>query len=37
MPRFKLVNGIRELERAYGDGVLKLERSEEEAKRKLRG
>jgi len=34
---FKLVNGIRELERAYGDGVLKLERSEEEAKRKLRG
>ena len=34
---FKLVNGIRELEMAYGDGILKLEQSEIEAKRKLRG
>jgi len=34
---FKLVNGVRELETAYGDGVIKLEESEKEAKKKLRG
>jgi N-acetylneuraminate synthase len=34
---FKLVNGVRELEQAYGDGKLKLEDSEIEAKKKLRG
>ena len=34
---FKLVNGVRELETAYGDGIIKLEESEKEAKKKLRG
>lgn len=34
---FKLVNGIRELEQAYGDGKIKVEKSEEEPKKKLRG
>lgn len=33
----KLVSGIRELEEAYGDGVIKVEKSELEAKKKLRG
>ena len=33
----KLVSGIRELEQAYGDGVLKIEQSELSAKQKLRG
>lgn len=34
---FKLVNGVRELEQAFGDGKLKLEESEVGAKKKLRG
>lgn len=34
---FKLVNGIRELESAFGDGIKKLEQSEDKAKKKLRG
>ena len=34
---FKLVNGVRELEQAYGDGVIKVEESEIGAKKKLRG
>ena len=33
----KMVSGIRELEEAYGDGVIKVEKSELEAKKKLRG
>ena len=33
----KLVSGIRDLEKAYGDGELKVEQSEEGAKKKLRG
>jgi len=34
---FKLINGIRELEAAYGDGILKLENSEIPFKNKMRG
>lgn len=34
---FKLVNGIRELEKAFGDGKVKIEKSEHSAKVKLRG
>jgi len=33
----KLVSGIRELERAYGDGVIKVEDSEIPVRKKLRG
>jgi len=33
----KLVSGIRDLENAFGDGKLKVEQSEESAKKKLRG
>ena len=34
---FKLVSGIRELEDAYGDGVIKVTKSEEPVRKKLRG
>ena len=34
---FKLVSGIRELEKAYGDGLLKVSESEKEVRKKLRG
>ncbi len=34
---FKLVNGIRELEAAYGDGVIKVTDSEKPVRNKLRG
>lgn len=34
---FKLVSGIRELEAAYGDGIIKLENSEIPFKNKMRG
>jgi N-acetylneuraminate synthase len=34
---FKLVSGIRELEKAYGDGVLKVSESEKDVRKKLRG
>lgn len=34
---FKLVSGIRELEAAYGDGIIKLENSEIPYKNKMRG
>jgi len=34
---FKLVNGIRELEAAYGDGVIKVTDSEKPVRKKLRG
>lgn len=34
---FKLVNGIRELEAAYGDGVIKVTDSEKPVRAKLRG
>ena len=33
----KMVSGIRELEKAYGNGIIKVEQSELEAKKKLRG
>ena len=33
----KLVKGIRELEQAYGDGIINVTESEKEVKRKLRG
>tara|TARA_Y100000310_G_C20649606_1_gene798615 strand:+ start:207 stop:1052 length:846 start_codon:yes stop_codon:yes gene_type:complete len=34
---FKLVSGIRELEKAYGDGVLSVSESEKDVRKKLRG
>ena len=34
---FKLVSGIRELEKAYGDGVIKVTESEKSVREKLRG
>lgn len=34
---FKLVNGIRELEQAYGDGVIQVTESEKPVREKLRG
>jgi len=34
---FKLVSGIRELEDAYGDGVIKVTESEQPVRKKLRG
>ena len=34
---FKLVSGIRELEQAYGDGVIKVTESEKPVREKLRG
>jgi N-acetylneuraminate synthase len=34
---FKLVSGIRELERAYGDGIIKVTESEKAVRKKLRG
>ena len=34
---FKLVSGIRELERAYGDSVIKVTESEKAVRKKLRG
>lgn len=34
---FKLVSGIRELERAYGDGVVRVTDSEKPVRKKLRG
>ena len=34
---FKLVSGVRELERAYGDGILAVTESEKPVRKKLRG
>jgi len=34
---FKLVSGIRELERAYGDGIIQVTESEKPVRKKLRG
>ena len=34
---FKLVSGIRELEAAYGDGVIRVTESEKAVREKLRG
>ena len=34
---FKLVSGIREIERAYGDGKIKVTTSEKSVRKKLRG
>jgi N-acetylneuraminate synthase len=34
---FKLVSGIRELEQAYGDGIISVTESEKDVRRKLRG
>ena len=34
---FKLVSGIRELEQAYGDGEIRVSKSEESVRKKLRG
>ena len=34
---FKLVSGIRELERAYGDGKIKVTETEKAVRQKLRG
>lgn len=34
---FKLVSGVRELEQAYGDGVIRVTETEEEPRKKLRG
>lgn len=34
---FKLVSGIRELEQAYGDGIIKVTEAEKEIRKKLRG
>jgi N-acetylneuraminate synthase len=34
---FKLVSGIRELEQAFGDGVIKVTDSEKPVRKKLRG
>jgi sialic acid synthase SpsE len=34
---FKLVSGVRELEAAYGDGVIKVTESEIPVRKKLRG
>ena len=34
---FKLVSGIRELEKAYGDGIINVSESEKDVRKKLRG
>jgi sialic acid synthase SpsE len=34
---FKLVSGVRELEKAYGDGKLTVTESEKPVRKKLRG
>tara|TARA_Y100001938_G_scaffold150550_1_gene242010 strand:+ start:3302 stop:4138 length:837 start_codon:yes stop_codon:yes gene_type:complete len=34
---FKLVSGVRELERAYGDGIIQVTESEKPVRKKLRG
>jgi len=34
---FKLVSGIRDLEKAYGDGQIKVTETEKAVKEKLRG
>jgi len=34
---FKLVSGVREIEKALGDGVIGVTESEKEVRKKLRG